>query len=98
MSAYRKLLIAPAAVLILAPSAHADDQSFLADLAAHGITDYWGQGPDRLVYMGHEACNQLHGGGSRQSVVGMFGPLQAGFGETFTNAAQTQLCPDTLGN
>lgn len=85
------------AAIFLAPAATADDQSFLADLASKGITNYYGNGPDHLLYMGHQACDQMHQGASGETVIGYFGPLQRGFGESFLASVQSQLCPDTLG-
>ncbi|ORV14691.1 DUF732 domain-containing protein [Mycobacterium celatum] len=89
-----------AAGLIGAPAAHADDQGFLNELQASGFQG-WSVGgqqmPDGvLVAQGYMACNRLHLGESPDQLVGQLSPNDAGTGRMLIQAAQHNLCPDTL--
>lgn len=86
--------------LIGAPSAHADDQGFLNELRSNGFPG-WSVGgqqmPDGvLVAQGYMACNRLHLGESPDQLVGQLSPNDAGTGRMLIQAAQHNLCPDTL--
>ncbi|GBE65827.1 hypothetical protein MFM001_22890 [Mycobacterium sp. MFM001] len=86
--------------LIVAPSAHADDQGFLNELQSNGFGG-WSVGgqqmPDGvLVAQGYMACNRLHLGESPDQLVGQLSPNDAGTGRMLIQAAQHNLCPDTL--
>ena len=79
--------------LALAAPAHADDQSFLAYFQAHGpATPY---APAKLITGGHMICTNLHNGADPMEGVGAPWFL-AGFGPAIVDAAQHELCPETL--
>jgi hypothetical protein len=89
--------IAAAAALIAgltaaAPAAHADTQSYLAYIRAHQIntgiqTDAW------LVKSGMNACDLLHAGMTVDQITQGLSFVDA---HGLTDAAQHELCPDTL--
>lgn len=85
-------LAASTIALIFAPTAHADDQSYMNDLQQNHI----GTGPlTDPVGVGHFVCVQIRGGMSADSV----GRMTWGPGLDFpgvVGAAQRDLCPDTL--
>jgi hypothetical protein len=89
------LAMCTAALIATASPAHADDQSFLNYLQAHGQSTTSGvMGPAQFVMSGHMICTNLHAGAD--PLVG-FGPLdRAMMGPTIVEAAQHELCPDTL--
>ncbi len=86
--------VATLALLITAP-AHADDQSFLNYLEAHGqSTTQFPYSPGKFIMIGHMICDNLHHGAD---------PLAGGsfidrgtWGPVGVDAAQHELCPDTL--
>jgi hypothetical protein len=52
-----------AALILTASRAHADDQSFLNYLQAHGqSTTAWPMSPAQFVILGHGICTNLHAG------------------------------------
>ena len=80
----------------LSPAAHADEQSFIDYLNSNGgrpVTAFW-DGP--LIQQGYSFCGMIRGGMPVDQVKATnFGwsvnvPL-------FVDAAQRELCPDTLG-
>lgn len=88
------LVVLVAAALMIAAPAHADDQSYLDVLHSNGWVP---QSPpevmqDRQLRGGHMVCVELRGGMTKQDITqgdGDFGLL--------VEAAQHELCPDTLG-
>jgi hypothetical protein len=103
----RKQLLAGIAVaagltvgFIGAPSAHADEQGFLNELRSNGFPglSFAGQQmPDgAVVAQGYMACNRLHLGESPDQLLAQLSPNDAGIGRMLVDAAQHNLCPDTL--
>jgi hypothetical protein len=95
-----KRLTAMAALIasvLLAPTAHADDeQGYLDELTQHGIP--MGNGPGGALRAGREVCDDLHHGMSADQVANtQFGVFGAAWGPSIVAAAQHHLCPDTLG-
>jgi hypothetical protein len=102
-------VVATAAAIALAPMAHADEQSYLNDLAAAGITST--NGPQALINAGYLVCDDLRKGASyiheterliAMSAVGaqrgrdtpILTPEQAA---TIAGKADTDLCPGADG-
>jgi Protein of unknown function (DUF732) len=80
--------------MAVAPGARADDQSYLADLQAHNVPFLFG--PNNMLTGGYKACGLLRNGESRDTVITQVGPTLNGFGPVIIDAAQHDLCPDTL--
>jgi hypothetical protein len=73
-------------------TAHADDQSYLADLRAHGAPVLPGL-ENNWIGEGHRMCNEMRAGVSRADVaaeVTQTDPVM------FMDVLQHQLCPDTI--
>jgi hypothetical protein len=89
-----------AADFLGAPGAHADDQGFLNELRANhfgGWSVAGQQMPDGvLVSQGYMACNRLHLGEKPDQLIGQLSPNDANTGRMLIQAAQHNLCPDTL--
>lgn len=83
-----------------APSAHADDQAFLNELRSNGFPGLSVAGqqmPDgAVVAQGYMACNRLHLGESPDQLLAQVSPNDARIGRMLVQAAQHNLCPDTL--
>lgn len=82
----------PAAVLLAAP-AHADGDSFYKYIDDHGIMRY--EFPGGLLATGLQMCQMLHAGQTPEQVRGM-GGLTIMDTAGVLDAAQHELCPDTL--
>jgi uncharacterized protein DUF732 len=80
------------ALLVAAP-AHADNDGFIADLAAHGVP-FWGS-PMQMTAMGYRVCGQIRNGEAPDTAATQFNWLNA-VGPAIVAAAQDNLCPDTL--
>jgi hypothetical protein len=95
---FRLISVVSAAVataLMVAAPAHADDQSFLNYLEAHGqSTTQWPMSPGKLVMVGHMTCTNLHSGAD--PLAGSSPIDRATWGPIGVEAAQHELCPDTL--
>jgi len=91
-----KLILAalaiPTAVLLAAP-AHADGDSFYKYIDDHGIMRY--EFPGGLLATGLQMCQMLHAGQTPEQVRGM-GGLAIMDTAGVLDAAQHELCPDTL--
>jgi hypothetical protein len=87
------MVFALAGILLLsAPPAHADDQSFLNDLSENHIGTGHLTSP---LALGHFICTQIRGGMSPADAAQM----TSGWGVDMPGivaAAQRDLCPDTL--
>lgn len=84
-----------AALTASAPPAHADDQSFLAYLEAHGqSTTAYPFSPAMMVQSGHSVCVNLHAGSD--AMAGTSWIIRSTWGPIVVEAAQHELCPDTL--
>lgn len=100
-----KKIIAASALALVATlgsvgTAHADDQTYLADLSNNhvgtGIMSVppWGN-PSILVQLGHMMCDRMRGGMSPADAAQLpRGPGIDGMG--IVGAAQHDICPDTL--
>lgn len=93
------VLAAVAAAIALAAPARADDQSYLANLSAHGIFTFIN--PDGLIAAGNAICDDLRRGVSIPDEIGKFQAMHyqakpAG-AAAMVNAAHDELCPDTPG-
>lgn len=92
------IILAVAAVLTTpAGLAHADDQSYLANLSAHGIFTFIN--PDGLIAAGNAICDDLRRGVSIPDEIGKFQAMHyqakpAG-AAAMVNAAHDELCQDT---
>jgi hypothetical protein len=84
-----------AALIATAPPARADDQSFFKYLEAHGqSTTAWPHSPGKFLTVGHEICTNLHSGAD--PLAGSSPIDRATWGPIGVEAAQHELCPDTL--
>jgi hypothetical protein len=88
-------ILGAAGAIALAPCANADDNSYLANLAQHGIITF--KNPQGLIATGHAICDDLKSGVSLQDEMGKF---QAAHYEAtpqgvaiMVNAAHDELCP-----
>jgi hypothetical protein len=81
-----------AAFLLVAPPAHADDASYLAALQAQGVPTGPGFTP---MTAGYNICMSLRAGMKPADAALNFGWMNA-WGPVFVDAAQHNLCPDTL--
>jgi hypothetical protein len=88
---YRSLAAVAAAVAFAAP-AHADDQSYLQYLNDHGTRVMAFNDATKVAY-GYQACGMLRNGMSPDAIAGA-SPISDGRG--IAEAAQRELCPDTL--
>jgi hypothetical protein len=79
----------------LAAPAFADDQSFLGYLQAHGQPTTSGvMGPGQFIMAGHMICGNIAGGADPLQG---FSVLDRGMmGPSIVDAAQHELCPNTL--
>ena len=86
---------AVAAALMVAAPAQADEQSFLNYLEAHGqSTTAFPYSPGKFVMVGHMICTNLHSGAD--PLAGASPIDRATWGPIGVEAAQHELCPDTL--
>jgi hypothetical protein len=81
-----------AAALIGAAPAHCDANSYLAYLASHGTRVMAFDDATRVSY-GLHACEMLHAGMTADQVGSSVSPSDA---RGIVDAAQHELCPDTL--
>ncbi|MCV7383533.1 DUF732 domain-containing protein [Mycolicibacter longobardus] len=83
-----------------APTASADEAGFLNELRANGfpgLTVGDAQMPDGVVVAnGWMACNRLHLGEKPEQTLAQLNPNDVDKGRMLLNAAQHNLCPDTL--
>lgn len=86
----KKILVAlgMAVALAVAAPATADNESFLRALEAQGVPST-GNG---VLASGYLMCSRLQNGASREIVLSEF----EFFSEQILDAAQQELCPDTL--
>ncbi|MGO9228080.1 MAG: DUF732 domain-containing protein [Bryobacteraceae bacterium] len=82
-----------AAAMVVAAPVHADDQSYLNYLQAHGANMTF-PGPGQYVMFGHMICTNLHNGAD--PLAGGSPIDRATWGPAAVDAAQHELCPDTL--
>jgi hypothetical protein len=83
------------ALIANASPAHADDQSFLNYLQAHGqSTTAWPMSPAQFVILGHGICTNLRAGAD--PLAGANPMERVTGGPISVEAAQHELCPDTL--
>lgn len=80
--------------LVTAPQAHADDNSFIADLQAQGVPTGWPFVVQPVL--GNSLCTELHKGATPQSLIAQFVPIQAAYAPAIVATAQRDICPDTL--
>lgn len=83
-----------------APVASADEAGFLNELRANGFPGLSigdAQLPDgAVVANGWMACNRLHLGEKPEQTLALLSPNDVDKGRMLINAAQHNLCPDTL--
>lgn len=72
--------------------ASADDQAFLDQIPPRNYFSMWQPDSGRLM-TGYNICNMLRNGSSPESLAGQFTTSD---GWAWVNAAQRELCPDTL--
>lgn len=86
-----------AAVVVFAPTAHADSRGYMADLQANGVPILGLAGPGRYIQAGYSMCMMLRAGEHPDVVVNSsdFGPIFL-WKHQMLGAAQRHLCPDTL--
>lgn len=99
---------AVAAALMVASPVHADDQSYYNYLRSHGVPLIypWSDEP-RMIYEGNRVCEGLHNGISRDALLHTFDydtfrrppswAPQVKVSDVVIDAAQNELCHDTLG-
>lgn len=86
-----------AATLVFAPVAHADDQSYIDALRAAGLPILpWNEG--KVISIGYTMCMEMRNGASPEVAGSQFGMYSGLFAQRYADAAQHELCPDTLGN
>jgi hypothetical protein len=90
----RVFALVSAAFLLVAPPAHADEGSFIADLQGQGVPTGWPFVVQPVA--GTNICNELHNGFTPQKVVQQFAPIQANYAPAIVATAQRDICPDTL--
>jgi hypothetical protein len=96
----KKIIVAAAlaaGMLFGTPSiAHADENSYIAVLSEHGVPML--AGPNRAILAGYQLCRQLRDGASPEIVASQyqFNWILAPYAPTVIDAAQHNLCPDTL--
>jgi hypothetical protein len=94
-------LVVAACAIALAPCVNADDSSFLADLAQHGI--FTVRDPTVLVALGKAICVDLAKGVSMEDEVNRFQNKEfpnaptSQAAQAFVDAAHQELCPDAAG-
>lgn len=95
-----KLAIGTAAAavsVVLASTAQADDQSFLNYLESHGqSTTAFPYSPGKFLMVGRMICDNLHSGAD--PLAGASFIDRGTWGQVGVEAAQHELCPDTLSN
>jgi hypothetical protein len=92
-SAIIPAMVACAAALVaMAPPAHADDGGYLAELKAENVPMV--QGPDKAIAGGYMVCSGLRSGLTPDRAAKVFG-MGNTFGPAIVAAAQHNLCPDT---
>src|SRR4051812_37372063 len=82
--------------LLSAPTVQADDQSYLDRLAANGVQPIGTMTPGNLVAGGLQMCSLMRSGMSPQDAANSLGVLSGVLGVPAVDAAQHELCPDTL--
>jgi Protein of unknown function (DUF732) len=101
-----------AAAIGLAPMAHADEGTFISDVAGSGVTTTSPDGAAALVRSGYVVCNDLEGGAAYITVIKkLMGYSQTGYQEgrpttpltgdqaaNFIAAAEKNLCPGAYDN
>ncbi len=93
---FRSAFIAAITILIgaiVAAPAHADDQASIADLNARGVPQLIP--PAREIGGGYQVCGMMRNGMSPEVAAQQFGMLNQ-WGPAIVDAAQHDLCPDTL--
>ncbi len=80
-------------VLAGVPVAHADTNSYLDYYHSHGGMPWPEFG---LIQGGYQACSTLRAGASREDVIRTANGYFPGMFDVATDAAQHELCPDTL--
>jgi hypothetical protein len=88
----RVAFVIAAALIATASPAHADDQSYLNYLTAHG-TFFPALSDSVRIYAGHHVCDMLHAGQTQEQIGSTPGPTDS---RGVVAAAQHELCPDTL--
>jgi Protein of unknown function (DUF732) len=86
------ILTIPVVAALFATPARADDQSYLQYLNDHGTRVVAFNDSTRIAY-GYQACGMLRNGMSVDAIAGS-SPVSDGRG--IAEAAQHELCPDTL--
>jgi len=82
-------------MLLSAPSALADSNSYVSRLQQDGVPMLSGTVP--AVQAGLTACTMIRDGAAPQDVAGQVAGLWSGvIGPRIVAAAQSELCPDTL--
>lgn len=81
-------------IVLPMPGAHADDQSYLKYLNDHGISIAGTSGPFGLLSAGRAVCDNLRAGADPRA--GMNILTAALIPDGVVEAAQRELCPDTL--
>lgn len=89
---FRSLAALAATALALAAPAHADEASYIRYLNDHG-TRVMAFNDDTKIAYGFQACGMLRNGMSMDAIAGA-SPISDGRG--IAEAAQHELCPDTL--
>lgn len=79
-----------------APSAAADADSYLAYLASKGVHPIGTMTPGNLVNGGLQMCSLMRSGMTPEQAAGSLGILSGVLGAPAVEAAQHELCPDTL--
>ncbi|MGV0041992.1 DUF732 domain-containing protein [Mycobacterium colombiense] len=82
-----------AAIAVGSGDAHADESSYLADLAGHNIPVMI---PASAVSDGYRVCREIREGESPQTAAQTFGPYFNVVGPQIVDIARRNLCPDTL--
>jgi hypothetical protein len=90
-------MAAAAASVVLAAPVHADADTYLAYLSGKGVNPIWTMTPGNLVSEGLRMCERMRAGMTPQDAAGSLGIFAGTLGAAMVDAAQHELCPDTLG-
>lgn len=87
-----------ATFLLVTPPAHADTDTFAADLQAKGVPLVAVNGTPLIqpAITGPSICTLLHNGDTFDTAVQRFPPILGAWAPTIVSSAQHNICPDTL--
>lgn len=88
---YKTILAAAGMALVLAPTAQADQQSFVDYVNANGLQQWTAPGDQGTITAGWQVCAVMNSGATPEQVAQM-SPMNP-TGAAFAAAAKQHLCP-----